>query len=70
MTSRITRTLLGVARTLLGVTKSGLGPAKSTLGTAGRAPVIPGFLMKLAMLVVRLTPMPLLRFASRFSAKS
>ena len=28
--------------------------------------VIPGFLMKLAMFVVRLTPMPLLRFASRF----
>ena len=29
--------------------------------------VIPGFLMKLAMSVVRLTPMPLLRLASRFS---
>ena len=29
--------------------------------------VVPGFLMKLAMFVVRLTPMPLLRFASRFS---
>ena len=29
--------------------------------------VIPGFLMKLAMFAVRLTPMPLLRFASRFS---
>jgi short-subunit dehydrogenase len=31
--------------------------------------VIPGFIMKLAMLLVRLTPMPLLRLASRFSAK-
>jgi short-subunit dehydrogenase len=29
--------------------------------------VIPGFLMKLAMFFVRLTPMPLLRFAARFS---
>jgi short-subunit dehydrogenase len=32
----------------------------------GRPLVIPGFLMKLAMAIVRLTPMPLLRFASRF----
>jgi short-subunit dehydrogenase len=32
--------------------------------------VIPGFIMKLGMLLVRLTPMPLLRAASRFSAKS
>jgi short-subunit dehydrogenase len=31
--------------------------------------VIPGFLMKLAMLLVRLTPFPVLRLASRFSAK-
>jgi short-subunit dehydrogenase len=32
----------------------------------GRPLVIPGFMMKLAMFIVRLTPMPLLRFASRF----
>jgi len=32
-----------------------------------RALVVPGFVMKLAMFVVRLTPMPLLRFASRFA---
>jgi short-subunit dehydrogenase len=31
--------------------------------------VIPGFVMKLAMLLVRLTPMPILRLASRLSAK-
>lgn len=31
--------------------------------------IIPGVLMKLAMLLVRLTPLPLLRLASRFSAK-
>jgi short-subunit dehydrogenase len=31
--------------------------------------VIPGFVMKLAMLLVRLTPLPVLRLASRFSAK-
>lgn len=36
--------------------------------TAGEALVIPGFMMKLGMLLVRLTPMPLLRLASRFSA--
>jgi short-subunit dehydrogenase len=36
---------------------------------ADKALVIPGFLMKLGMLLVRLTPMPLLRLASRFSAK-
>ena len=35
--------------------------------TADRALVIPGFVMKLGMLLVRLTPMPLLRLASRFS---
>jgi short-subunit dehydrogenase len=34
---------------------------------ADRALVIPGVLMKLGMLLVRLTPMPLLRLASRFS---
>ena len=34
---------------------------------ADKALVIPGFLMKLGMLLVRLTPMPLLRLASRFS---
>ncbi len=33
--------------------------------TADRAIVIPGFLMKLAMILVRLTPMPLLRIFSR-----
>ena len=32
-----------------------------------RAFVIPGFVMKLAIFLVRLTPMPLLRFASRFA---
>jgi short-subunit dehydrogenase len=32
--------------------------------------VIPGFVMKLAMLLVRLTPMPVLRLATRFSAKA
>ena len=32
-----------------------------------KALVIPGFIMKLGMLLVRLTPMPLLRLASRFS---
>ena len=31
--------------------------------------VIPGFLMKIAMLLVRLTPLPVLRLASRFLAK-
>lgn len=35
---------------------------------ADRAIVIPGFVMKLGMALVRLTPMPVLRFASRFSA--
>ena len=34
-----------------------------------RAIVIPGWAMKTGMALVRLTPMPLLRFASRFSAK-
>ena len=34
---------------------------------AAKALVIPGFIMKLGMLLVRLTPMPLLRLASRFS---
>lgn len=32
-----------------------------------RAVVIPGFVMKLAMLLVRLTPMPVLRAAARFA---
>jgi len=31
--------------------------------------VIPGLMMKLGMFIVRLTPMPLLRLASRFTAK-
>jgi hypothetical protein len=31
--------------------------------------VIPGLLMKLGMLIVRLTPMPVLRLGSRFIAK-
>lgn len=35
--------------------------------TATKAIVIPGFIMKLGMFFVRLTPMPLLRLASRFS---
>jgi short-subunit dehydrogenase len=34
-----------------------------------RAIAIPGFVMKLGMALVRMTPMPLLRVASRFSAK-
>lgn len=33
----------------------------------GKALVIPGFIMKLGMFLVRLTPMPLLRLASRLS---
>jgi short-subunit dehydrogenase len=37
--------------------------------TQDRALVIPGLVMKLAMGLVRLTPLPVLRFASRFSAK-
>lgn len=35
-----------------------------------RALVIPGWAMKAGMAIVRLTPMPLLRLASRFSAKN
>ena len=34
-----------------------------------RAVAIPGFIMKLGMTLVRLTPMPILRLASRFTAK-
>ncbi|MEN3370489.1 MAG: uncharacterized protein V7609_2632 [Verrucomicrobiota bacterium] len=34
-----------------------------------RAIVIPGFVMKIGMLLVRLMPMPFLRWASRFSTK-
>ena len=33
----------------------------------GRPLVVPGLVMKIAMLLVRLTPMPILRLASRFS---
>ena len=36
---------------------------------ADRPLVIPGFIMKLGMFLVRLTPMPILRWASRFGAK-
>jgi uncharacterized protein len=36
---------------------------------AGRPLVVPGFAMKLGMLLVRMTPMPILRLAARFSAK-
>ena len=36
---------------------------------ADRPLVIPGFFMKLGMFLVRLTPMSILRWASRFSAK-
>ncbi len=36
---------------------------------ADRAIAIPGFIMKLGMTMVRMTPMPLLRAVSRFSAK-
>jgi short-subunit dehydrogenase len=36
---------------------------------ADRALAIPGFVMKLGMTLVRMTPMPILRFASRFTAK-
>jgi short-subunit dehydrogenase len=35
----------------------------------GRALAIPGFIMKLGMTLVRMTPMPVLRLASRFTAK-
>jgi hypothetical protein len=35
---------------------------------ADRPLVIPGFLMKLGMFLVRMTPMPILRWAARFSA--
>ena len=37
---------------------------------ARRAIVVPGLIMRFGMILVRLTPMPVLRFASRFSAKS
>jgi uncharacterized protein len=36
---------------------------------ADKALVIPGFVMKLGMALVRMTPMPILRLASRLSAK-
>jgi uncharacterized protein len=36
---------------------------------ADRPLVIPGFAMKLGMFLVRITPMPILRWASRFSSK-
>jgi short-subunit dehydrogenase len=36
---------------------------------ADRALVIPGFAMKFGMFLVRITPMPILRWASRFSGK-
>jgi short-subunit dehydrogenase len=36
---------------------------------ADRPLVIPGFIMKLGMFLVRITPMPILRLAWRFSAK-
>jgi short-subunit dehydrogenase len=36
---------------------------------ADRPLVIPGFAMKLGMFLVRITPMPILRWASRFSGK-
>jgi uncharacterized protein len=36
---------------------------------ANRAIIIPGFLMKLGMTLVRLTPMPILRFVARISRK-
>ena len=36
---------------------------------ADRPLVIPGFVMKLGMFLVRITPMPILRLTSRFSAK-
>jgi len=36
---------------------------------ADRPLAIPGFAMKLGMFLVRITPMPILRWASRFSAK-
>jgi short-subunit dehydrogenase len=36
---------------------------------ADRPLVIPGLVMKIGMFLVRITPMPLLRWASRFSAK-
>jgi short-subunit dehydrogenase len=36
---------------------------------ADRPLVIPGFIMKLGMFLVRITPMSILRLASRFSAR-
>src|SRR5437868_13536008 len=36
---------------------------------ADRPLVIPGFVMKIGMFLVRITPMPILRWAARFSAK-
>jgi len=36
---------------------------------ADRPLVIPGLAMKLGMFLVRITPMPILRWASRFSGK-
>jgi len=36
---------------------------------SNRPLIIPGLKMKLSMLLVRMTPMPILRWASRFSAK-
>jgi short-subunit dehydrogenase len=35
----------------------------------GRALAIPGLIMKLGMTLVRMTPMPILRLVSRFTAK-
>ncbi len=44
--------------------------AQALEGAAGDRPiVIPGWVMKVGMSLVRLTPMPILRLASRFSAK-
>jgi short-subunit dehydrogenase len=36
---------------------------------ADRPLIIPGFFMKFAMCLIRLTPMPILRYLSRYSAK-
>jgi short-subunit dehydrogenase len=38
--------------------------------TADRPLVIPGLLMKIGMLLVRMTPMSIMRYASRYSAKN
>lgn len=66
------RSVAGAPRTVPGVShvsaqevvRAGLAAVEND-----RALAIPGFIMKLGMTLVRLTPMPLLRLASRLTAK-